>query len=126
MKKTGIVSLLAAGVIALASHGALAAGNAEKGAKVFRKCKACHSLEAGKKKIGPSLAGMFGRKAGMVDGFKYSKAMKESGIVWDEKSVSDYLANPKKFIPKNRMAFPGLKKEQDRADVIAYLLDATK
>lgn len=126
MKKSGVLSLLAAGVIALASHGALAAGDAAKGEKVFRKCKACHALEAGKKKIGPSLAGMFGRKAGMVEGFKYSKAMIESGIVWDETTVDAYLANPKKYIPKNRMAFPGLKKQKDRDDVIAYLLDATK
>ncbi len=126
MTKTGVLSLLAAAVVALASHGALAAGDAANGEKVFRKCKACHSLEAGKKKIGPSLAGMFGRKAGMVDGFKYSKAMMESGIVWDETTVDAYLANPKSYIPKNRMAFPGLKKEEDRADVIAYLLDATK
>ncbi len=126
MTKTGVLSLLAAAVVALASHGALAAGDAANGEKVFRKCKACHSLEAGKKKIGPSLAGMFGRKAGMVDGFKYSKAMIESGIVWDETTVDAYLANPKSYIPKNRMAFPGLKKEEDRADVIAYLLDATK
>lgn len=126
MRKTGILSLMVAGVVALASHGAFAAGDAAKGEKVFRKCKACHSLEAGKKKIGPSLAGVFGRKAGMVEGFKYSKAMMAANIVWDETTVDAYIASPKKYIPKNRMAFPGLKKEQDRADVIAYLLDATK
>lgn len=126
MRKTSVLSLMVAGVVALASHGAVAAGDAAKGEKVFRKCKACHSLEAGKKKIGPSLAGMFGSEAGKVEGFKYSKAMMESGIVWDETTVDGYLANPKKYIPKNRMAFPGLKKEQDRADVIAYLMEATK
>ena len=73
-----------------------------------------------------SLNGVFGRKAGGVDGFKYSKAMAGSGITWDEKTMGEYLANPKTYIPKNRMAFPGLKKEQDRADLIAYLMEATK
>jgi len=126
MKTSGIASLLIAGALALASQSALAAGDAAKGEKVYKKCKACHSLEAGKKKVGPSLAGMFGREAGKVEGFKYSKAMMESGIVWDEATVDGYLANPKKYIPKNRMAFPGLKKEKDRVDVITYLMEATK
>ena len=69
---------------------------------------------------------MFGRTAGTLEGFKYSKAMVESGIVWDDKTISDYMADPKGYIPKNRMAFPGLKKEADRADLIAYLKEATK
>ena len=125
MKTTGIASLLIAGTLALGGQSALAQ-DAAKGEKVYRKCKACHSLEAGKKKVGPSLHGVFGRTAGTLEGFKYSKAMKESGIVWDGETISAYMADPKGYIPKNRMAFPGLKKEADRADLIAYLEEATK
>jgi cytochrome c len=123
MKTSGIASLLIAGALALAGQSALAQ-DAAKGEKVYKKCKACHALEAGKKKVGPSLAGIFGRKAGAVEGFKYSKAMAESGIVWDEKTMDSFLANPKGTVPKSRMAFPGLKKEADRADRIAYLKQA--
>ena len=126
MRTFGIASILTATLLIVASQSAFAAGDAAKGEKIFRKCKACHALEAGKKKIGPSLNGVFGRKAGGVDGFKYSKAMAGSGITWDETTIGEYLASPKTYIPKNRMAFPGLKKEQDRADLIAYLMDATK
>ena len=125
MKSSGIASLLIAGALALASQSALAQ-DAGKGEKVYKKCKACHALEAGKNKVGPSLAGIFGRKAGSVEGFKYSKAMTESGIVWDEKTIGEFLTKPKDVVPKTRMAFPGLKKEADRADLIAYLKEATK
>ena len=126
MRKVGVLALglMLTGSVALSSA-ALADGDAAKGEKVYRKCKACHALEAGKNKIGPSLHGVFGRKAGGVDGFKYSAAMAESGLVWDESTMDQYLANPKTFIPKNRMAFPGIKKEDDREDLIAYLKSAT-
>ena len=106
---------------ALMSGAALAAGDAAKGKKVFNKCKACHSLKAGKNKIGPSLNGIIGRAAGSVDGFKYSKAMKGSGLTWDEETLKKYLTKPKKFIKKTKMSFGGLKKESQRADLIAYL-----
>ena len=101
-------------------------GDAARGKQVFKKCTACHSLQAGKIKIGPPLHGVFGRKAGTVDRFKYSKAMKSAGIDWSPETLDKYLAAPKKFIPRNRMPFPGIKKSQDRADLIAYLLQATK
>jgi cytochrome c len=98
------------------------------GEKVFQRCKACHTLEAGTNKIGPSLAGLIGRKAGSVEGFKYSEALASARdtVVWNDQSLDAWLTNPKKFIPGNRMAFPGLPNAQDRADVIAYLHQAAK
>ena len=93
---------------------ARAQGDAAAGEKVFNSvCKACHDV-AGKNKIGPHLDGVVGRPAGSVEGFKYSDAMKSAGITWDDAELSKYLANPKEAIPKNRMAFAGLKKEDDR------------
>lgn len=122
--KSSIAVLTFAVAVAL-NTAAFADGDAAKGEKVFAKCKACHSLEAGQNKVGPSLAGVFGRKAGTVEGFKYSDAMVNSGITWDAEQMAKYLENPKEFIAGNKMAFPGLKKEDDREDVIAYLKQAT-
>ena len=118
---TRIASLVFLAAFALSSSAALADGDADKGKKVFNKCKACHALEAGKNKIGPSLAGIIGRPAGSVEGFKYSEAMKDSGITWTVENIDTYLANPKDFVPKNKMVFVGLKKEEDRQNLIAYL-----
>lgn len=114
-------AVAAAGLLATVSGAALAQGDAAAGQKVFSKCKTCHSLEAGVNKVGPSLAGVVGRPAGSVNGFKYSDAMKNSGLTWDAETLDKYLADPKGFVPKNKMAFVGLKKEEDRANVIAYL-----
>lgn len=110
----------------LAAGPSFAEGDAAAGKKVYNKCKACHALEAGKKKIGPSLHGIFGRTAGSVEGYKYSSAMKDSGVVWTEENIAAYMEKPKEFIAGNKMAFPGLKKEQQRADLIAYLKEATQ
>ncbi len=98
-------------------------GDPEKGAKVFKKCMACHAV-VGKNKVGPALNGIVGAPAASVEGFKYSKAMMaaaEEGLVWDTATLSNYLENPRKAIKGNRMAFVGLKKPQDQADVIAYI-----
>jgi cytochrome c len=104
---------------------ASAEGTAEAGAVVFRKCTACHSAEESTNKVGPHLVGIVGRPAAsLADYTKYSEAMKQvgtEGLIWDETTLVTYLAAPKKMIPKSRMAFSGLKEEQDIADVIAYL-----
>lgn len=125
MTRNGILAIALAAFCALGGASAEAA-DLKKGKKVFNKCKACHSLEAGKKKVGPSLHGVFGRKAGAVDGFKYSKAMAESGVVWDEATIGEYMQKPKKYIPGNKMAFAGLKKQADIENLIAYLKEETK
>jgi cytochrome c len=117
---------LAVGGIALTSSAALADGDPQAGEKVFSKCRICHVADADKNKLGPSLHHLFGRKAGTVEGFKYSEAMKNSGITWSEQTLDAYLADPKGYIKGNKMAFVGLKDEQDREDVIAYLKQVTQ
>jgi nitrite reductase (NO-forming) len=104
-----------------ANSSAVDAGDAAAGRQVFRKCQACHSLEPGKNVLGPSLAGVMGRKAGSVEGYNYSPAMKQANLIWDQKALDAYLADPGKAVPGNKMPFPGLKTDHDRADVIAFL-----
>lgn len=96
-------------------------GDATKGKRVFTQCLSCHVVQEGVNRVGPSLYGIVGREAGSVDGFKYSDANANSGIVWTEAALFAYLENPRAFVPGTIMAFPGLKKPQDRADIIAYL-----
>jgi cytochrome c len=103
---------------------ALADGDPTKGAQIFKKCQVCHSIEKGVNKIGPSLHGVYGRKAGTLEGYNYTDAMKNSGFTWDEATLDKYLVNPRKVVPGTRMVFVGLPKEQDRLDVIAYLKQA--
>ena len=100
---------------------AAVAGDVKAGKKVFRKCKACHKLEEGKNGAGPHLVGIFGRTAGAVEGFKYSKAMSASGIVWDTETLTAFLTKPKKYLKGTKMAFGGLKKPEDIENVLAYL-----
>lgn len=122
-----VVAVLALGTNQVFAASDAAAGDVAKGKKIFAKCKLCHSVKKGKNKIGPTLYGIFGRKAGTEKGFKrFSKAMKKSGVVWDEKAIDEFLANPRGFIKRNRMPFPGLKKKSQRDDLIAYLKKATK
>ena len=121
-----LLSALALLTVSLAMSGAQAAGDPEQGKKAFAKCRACHQLEAGKNGVGPSLKGVFGRKSGTAEGFKYSDAMKAKAVTWDEKTISEYIADPKTYVPGNKMVFPGIKKESEVADLIAYLKDATK
>lgn len=98
------------------------AADVQQGKNLFQgRCAMCHSTESGVNKIGPSLAGVMGRKAGTVPNFDYSQALKKSGIVWTPKTLNKWLRNPHTFIPGDRMPFPGLASKSERADIIAYL-----
>jgi cytochrome c len=111
------------------STGAYAEGDIEAGMKVFKKCKACHNIDKEKNKVGPHLIGVVDRAAAMVEGYKYSKAMKAKGaegLMWTEENLDAYLLKPKAFVPKTKMAFPGVKKPEDRANVIAYIKSKAK
>jgi nitrite reductase (NO-forming) len=105
---------------------AVLTGDAAAGRQVFRKCQACHSLEAGKNGLGPSLAGIVGEKAAAVPGYNFSSAMKASNLTWDEATLDAYLADPQKVVPGNKMPFPGLKTERERSAVIAFLAANSK
>ncbi|RGP41302.1 Cytochrome c2 [Altererythrobacter insulae] len=96
-------------------------GDAAAGESVFVQCQACHVLDEGVNRVGPSLAGIIGREAGSVEGFNYTDANANSGITWTPEKMFQYLENPQRVIPGTRMAFAGLKDGQDRADIIAYL-----
>jgi nitrite reductase (NO-forming) len=109
-----------------ASNAVPGTGDATAGRLVFRKCQACHSIEPGKNMLGPSLAGVIGRKAGTEAGYNYSPAMKSADIVWSAQTLDQYLTDPAKVVPGNKMPFPGLKTDHDRADVIAYLAGDTQ
>merc|ERR1711879_984463 len=98
-------------------------GDVKKGAKLFKaKCAQCHTIEkGGNAKQGPPLWGLMGRQSGTVDGFGYSEANKNSGIVWSDKHLFEYLINPKKYMPGTKMVFAGIKKDKERADLIAFM-----
>jgi len=113
-------------ILAITMAGTAGAADLKKGKRVYNKCKACHALEDGKNKVGPHLHAIIGRKAGSIDGFKYSKAMMDSGITWDEATLTEYLKAPKKYVKGTKMAFAGLKKDADIENVIAYILEETK
>ncbi len=111
----------------LAAAPAAVAQDAAEGEKIFKRCQACHVINGQQNRVGPHLVGVVGRKAGSVEGFKYSEAMAgkgQEGLVWNDETLNAYLENPKGYIPKNKMAFAGLKKPEERAAVIAYLKQA--
>lgn len=116
---TAMAALCFGATISMADEGDPAAGQ-----KVFVKCQACHSLDAGTNKIGPSLHGLIGRHSATIDTFSYSPAMKSANVIWDPATLDKYLTNPRAMVPGTKMLFPGLPKPEDRANLIAYLKQA--
>jgi len=103
---------------------AVETGDPAHGKQIFAKCQACHSLEAGVNKVGPSLNGLIGRASATAASYAYSDAMKNAHVNWTPEILDQYLTNPRKMVPGTKMTFPGLPKDQDRADVISYLEQA--
>ncbi len=114
-----LMTLLPAGV-------ARADGDAARGEAKFQDCAACHKLEAGANNVGPSLHGIFMRKAGELADFRYSPAIKRSGIIWTPETLDKFIADPQAVVPANRMPYAGMASAGDRADLIAYLQKATE
>jgi cytochrome c len=118
--------LLAALAVAAAAGAARADGDPARGEKRFEECATCHTLERGVNNVGPSLFGLFGRKAGAVEDFRYSPAMRMSGITWSPQTLDKFIADPQMAVAGNRMPFAGMPDAGDRADLIAYLQKAAK
>ena len=128
MKKTTFALSLPVAVILVAGSASAQSGNEARGERLFnQQCKACHTLDKdGASTVGPNLHGLVGRKAGSTEGFSSSDAMKASGIVWDDKTLVEYLKDPKGRVPGTKMVYSGLKQEAQQADMIAFLKKATQ
>jgi len=118
--------LIPVAALVLAAGAARADGDAVRGEKRFVECAACHSLQRGVNDIGPTLYGIFGRKAGEVGDYRYSPALKRSGIVWTEGTLDTFIADSQATVPANRMPYAGMPNAADRADLIAYLQKAAQ
>ena len=116
-----LMGLATMAAVALAAGTARAEGDPALGKTQFNKCAACHSIKAGENKIGPSMHGIVGRAAHSIEGFSYSDAMKNYNVTWDQPTLDHYLADPRGTVPGTKMIFVGLKKEDERANLIAYL-----
>jgi cytochrome c len=116
-----LVGLAIMAAVGLTASAARADGDPALGKTAFNKCAACHSIKEGENKIGPSLHGIVGRPAHSVQGFSYSDPMKAYNVTWDVPTLDHYLADPRGTVPGTKMIFPGLKKDDERANVIAYL-----
>jgi cytochrome c len=120
-------SVMIGAIVLVAAAGAVRAeGDAARGEKRFEECATCHTTERGVNNVGPSLNGLFERKAGEIADFRYSPALKKSGITWTPQTLDTFIADPQKQVPGNRMPFAGMPDAADRADLIAYLQKATK
>src|SRR5438105_4505785 len=119
-------ALTAAITLAAAAGVARADGDAARGEKRFEECAACHAVDHSVNNVGPSLHGVFDRKAGELTDYRYSPALKRSGIVWTAQTLDTFIADPQQVVPANRMPYAGMPDPAGRADLIAYLQKATK
>ncbi len=128
MKKTTFTLSLSVAVMLVAGSASAQSGNEARGERLFnQQCKACHTLDKdGHNTVGPNLHGLIGRTAGTTEGFSSSDAMKKSGIVWDDKTLVEYLKDPKGRVPGTKMVYAGLKQEAQQADMIAFLKKASQ
>jgi cytochrome c len=115
-----------AATIFLFAGSARADGDPKRGEKLFEECRACHAVERGVEGVGPDLHGVFGRRAAELENFRYSPALKRSGITWTPQALEGYIADPQKAVPTNRMPYAGMPDARDRADLISYLQNAFK
>jgi cytochrome c len=116
-------AVLLAALLLAASAARAADGDAARGEAIYQRCLACHSLEHDR--VGPRHCGLFGRRAGTLPGYAYSPAMKKHGVTWNEETLDHFLENPLKTVPGTKMGYAGVKNPQERADLIAYLKQAT-
>jgi len=120
----GLIAGVLATLVLVTAADAARVGDPARGAQIYERCMGCHSIDYDR--VGPHHRGLFGRPAGSVADFDYSDAMKRSGIVWSEATLDRFLTSPRSLVPGTRMGFAGIPDEQERADVIAYLKEATK
>ena len=116
----------AAATLVLAAGIVHAQGDPKRGEKIFENCRACHAADGAANEVGPGLRSVFGRRAGERDDFRYSPALKRSGITWTPQTMTDFVADPQKMVPGNRMPYDGLPDARDRADLITYMLQVFK
>lgn len=126
MKRLAIASAILLTVSGAGLASAQPAGDPVRGKTVYARCAACHDLNTGATRLGPSLKGVVGRTSGTMPNFNYSQAMKDKAVTWNAASLDAYLAGPARYIPGNRMAFPPLANAQDRADLIAFLQQSAR
>ena len=124
MMRSALILLATASVFAAGI--ARADGDAKRGEKLFEECRACHATERGAHGVGPTLYGVFGRRAGALDDFRYSPALKKSGITWTAQVMDAYVGDPQKAVPANRMPYGGMPEARDRADLVVYMQQTFK
>lgn len=126
MKQFMPTAFAAFALVVAGSAMAQSAGDPVRGKSVYARCAACHDLNTGATRLGPSLKGVVGRTSGTMPNFNYSQALKDKAVVWDANTLDAFLAGPSKYVPGNRMAFPPLANPQDRADLIAFLQQSAR
>jgi cytochrome c len=124
--RSATTRLMSALALIGATGAARADGDVARGERHFAECVACHKIEAGANAVGPSLHNVFGRKAGELGDYRYSPALRRSGITWTAETLDTFLADPQKVVPANRMPYAGMPDAADRADLIAYLKKASQ